>query len=354
MRSDPYATPNPAMVQAVNEMFQHLENLCTDPSLIGSCPEMPGILLEKVLLTPLDRESAEYKAITREYNALREDYLKALVAHPVGRSLALLSVGPDGVQMMEQGRAPSPITDVRAQAGKPIQGRRDAFYCHHVIPKSTRPKDLNSVAINHPNNFVMTKTVRRGRDQSQNPHHLWHALILHPQLHRAPDHPISVYVVRPLFPFYPPLSKGFRSAEQLRETLKRYGAPELPEIWEKRLLEFSNVTNHKPYAVPKEYHELTQSFGDLYQKRNKDPAVNDQLRANLCAKAASFAAEFLPAGAYVNGKRLPPDHKPKVELPTVEPPKDVQPFGKLPVKRSRTTKKGIPANSPQPSTQIKI
>ncbi len=353
MRSDPYAPPDPAMVQAVNEMFQHLENLCSDPSLIGRCPDMPGVLLEKVFLTPLDREGAEYKGITREYNVLREDYLKALVAHPLGRSLALLSVGPDGVQMMEQGRAPSPIAEVRAQPGKPIQGRRDAFYCHHIIPKSTRPEHLVS-AINHPNNFVMTKTVRRGRDQSQNPHHFWHAIILHPQLHRAPDHPIPVYVVRPLFPFYPPLIKGFRSAEQLRETLKQYGAPELPEIWEKRLLEFSNVTNHKPYTVPKEYHELTQSFGDLYQKRNKDPAVNDQLRANLSAKAASLAAQFLPAGAYVNGKPLPPDHKPKTDLPIVESTQKIQSSVDPPVKRSRATKKRVPANSPQPSTQIKI
>jgi hypothetical protein len=59
-------------------------------------------------------------------------------------------------------------------------------------------------------------------------------------------------------------------------------------------------------------------FGDLFKPANKDSAVNKELRASLAEKAAKLAADFLPAGAYLDGKKLPANHKPKRILPVVE------------------------------------
>ena len=199
---------------------------------------------------------------------------------------------------------------------RPPRNVRQSYNCHHVIPKSV---DLASGQnVNHPNNLVLAKTVRRGRDQSENPHHFWHSLLLHPQLHQAPDRDIPLYVVRPLFPIYPPLSQGIRSVEELRQKLRALGAEPLPELWEKRLLAFSAVTRHRPYHVPKRYHEITERFGDLFRSENQVAGVREDAGAALASKAARFAAEFLPAGAYVNGIPLPPDHRPAKTLPVVE------------------------------------
>ena len=59
-------------------------------------------------------------------------------------------------------------------------------------------------------------------------------------------------------------------------------------------------------------------FGDLYKAQNKDPLLNQQMRSSLAEQGARLAADFLPAGAYVNGKQLPPDHKPKKAIPLIE------------------------------------
>jgi hypothetical protein len=125
--------------------------------------------------------------------------------------------------------------------------------------------------------------------------------LLHPQTHNAPATSIPVYVVRPLFPFYPPITQGFRSAEELRTRLQALGAPPLPEIWEKRILEFSKAAKHKAYCVPREFHEITEMFGDLYRPENKDPATNLAARRALAEKSAKQAAEWLPSGAFLNG-----------------------------------------------------
>ena len=309
--------PGPEMINAVSEMLRSLERISADPSIIGSCPELPGIVLDKVEATLRDTDSAEYDDITRDFNNLRAEYLQALVAHPVGRGLALLAVGPEGVAMLDVGRPPSSISEVRIVQDKPMRGRTESYNCHHIVPRGVRSVS-NRISVNHPTNLVLAKTTRRERDQSQNPHHFWHSLLLHPQTHNAPNQPIPVYVVRPLFPFYPPITQGYRSAEELRKKLAALGAPPLPEIWEKRILEFSKASNHRPYVVPKEFHEITRMFGDLFQKENKEPAINRELRARLAEKAANLAAEFLPPGAYLDGKQLPANHKPKRVLPVVE------------------------------------
>jgi hypothetical protein len=353
-RRSQLSAPRPDMVSAVAEMLRNLEQISPDPAIISRCPELPGVVLDKVLATCLDRAGAEYAKVNRDYEALRVDYFKALVAHPIGRVLALLAVGPDGVEMMELGRAPAFVREVRSVRGAPIRGRRDSYNCHHIVPKSVRPES-SAISINYPTNFVVAKTTRRGRDQSENPHHFWHSLFLHPQTHNAPAEPIPVYVVRPLFPFYPPITQGFRTAEELRKKLVSLGAPHLPEIWEQRILEFSKASKHKPYVVPKEFHEITQMFGDLYKAQNKDPAVNQQLRSSLAAKGAQLAAEFLPAGAYVDGKPLPAEHRPKRPIPVIETSQKPDPVIQAPStpRKSRSTKRQLqkPIIQPQPTHQ---
>jgi hypothetical protein len=111
---------------------------------------------------------------------------------------------------MEAGRSPSTLVDTTAPPERAVRGRRVSYNCHHVIPKSVAVAG-GKEAVNHPRNFVIANTTRRGRDQSQNPHHLWHSLLLHPQTHNAPDAEIPIYVVRPLFPFYPPITQGFKT-----------------------------------------------------------------------------------------------------------------------------------------------
>ena len=350
------ATPRPEMVSAVAEMLLNLEQISPDPSIVGRCPELPGIVLDKVLATCLDRDGPDYAQVNRDYEALRVEYFKALVAHPVGRALALLAVGPGGVEMMELGRPPAFVREVYHSQGTPIRGKRDSYNCHHIVPRSVRP-ETNAIAVNHPTNFVVTKTTRRGRDQSENPHHFWHSLILHPQTHNAPTEPIPIYVVRPLFPFYPPMTQGFRTAEELRAKLASLGAAPLPEIWEQRILEFSKASKHKPYVVPKEFHTITQMFGDLYKTQNKDPALNQQLRSSLAAKGAQLAAEFLPAGAYVDGRPLPADHKPKRSIPVVETVQKPDPISRAlsSPRKSRSTKRPLQKPTLQsPSTHQKV
>jgi hypothetical protein len=87
--------PGPKMINAVSEMLRQLEDVSADPSIIGSCPELPGIVLDKIEATVLDRDGPEYARVTREYDRMRAEYFQALVAHPVGRGLALIAVGPD-------------------------------------------------------------------------------------------------------------------------------------------------------------------------------------------------------------------------------------------------------------------
>jgi hypothetical protein len=306
------------MVAAVSEMLAKLEKISPDASLMGRCPDLPGIVLDRVIATSLDRSSPEYKQKTQDYEKLRSEYLKALVAHPVGLALALLAVGTAGVASMEEGYVPSQSVGTSYEPGRPARVQTQNFNCHHIIPKSLRPQS-EAVQINHPSNFVVTDTTRRGRDQSRNSHHLWHSLLLHPQTHNAPtDRPIPIYTVKPLFPFYPPITRGFRSAEELRKNLAALGSPPLPEVWEKRLLEFSKTTGHKAYRVPKEFQEITQRFGDLFRIENKDPKAALQLRSELARQSERFAARFLPAGAYVNGNPLPPEHRPKCVLAVIE------------------------------------
>ena len=53
--------PGPEMVKAVVEMLRNLEEISNDPSIVGQCPELPGVVLDKVSATCLDREGPEYE-----------------------------------------------------------------------------------------------------------------------------------------------------------------------------------------------------------------------------------------------------------------------------------------------------
>src|SRR3979411_903648 len=99
--------PNAEMRAAVDEAIKELEKLISDPALIGACPELPGIVLDRIVGRALDRTSEEYEQTTKAYGKMRGEYLKAFALHPVGRSLSILAVGADGVRMMESGHSRS-------------------------------------------------------------------------------------------------------------------------------------------------------------------------------------------------------------------------------------------------------
>jgi hypothetical protein len=91
-------------------------------------------------------------------------------------------------------------------------------------------------------------------------------------------------------------------------------------------------------------------FGDLFKTQNKDPAVNQQLRSGLAAKGAQLAAEYLPAGAYVNGQPLPAGHTPKRVIPVIESNRQPGPSVQQPSipRKSRSTKRHVPKPIVQP------
>ncbi|MBV8215712.1 MAG: hypothetical protein JOZ08_21055 [Verrucomicrobia bacterium] len=337
-KKQPPPPPRQEMIDAVAEAIREFEKLAADPEVVGACPELPGVVLDRIMGRCLDRKGEEYHTAIAAYDNIRQEYVQALVSHPIGRTLALLAVGPDGVKMMEAGRVPATQADISAPPERALHARKVNYNCHHMIPKSVAVAGGNDV-VNHPRNFVIANTTRRGRDQSQNPHHFWHSLLLHPQTHNAPSGEIPIYVVRPLFPFYPPISQGFKTAEALREHLKNLGAPPLPEVWEKRILEFSKATGHRAYSVPKEFHEITRAFGEFYSPKNKEESANQAVRDALARKVETISAEWLPGDAYVNGRQLGADHVPKHKLPLADSGLTTIPETPLPAKTKSNRKR---------------
>jgi hypothetical protein len=66
---------------------------------------------------------------------MRSEYLRALVAHPVGRALALLAVGAEGVVMLEAGRTPCAVSEFSNRPQQSLRTRREPYNCHHVYPE---------------------------------------------------------------------------------------------------------------------------------------------------------------------------------------------------------------------------
>src|SRR5215472_9776097 len=96
MSRKPHSTPS-----RPDEMLKNLEKLAPDLGIVSACPELPGIVLDQVLGKVQSRDDSDYQEITRNYKSMRSEYLRALAAHPVGRALALLAVGTEGVAMLE-------------------------------------------------------------------------------------------------------------------------------------------------------------------------------------------------------------------------------------------------------------
>jgi hypothetical protein len=61
--------PSVGMCAAVDEAIKELEKLISDPASIGACPELPGIVLDRIVGRPLDRSSEEYEQTTARYAA---------------------------------------------------------------------------------------------------------------------------------------------------------------------------------------------------------------------------------------------------------------------------------------------
>ncbi len=59
--------PSAEMHAAVDEAIKELEKLISDPASIGACPELPGIVLDRIVGRTLDRSSEEYEQTTKAY-----------------------------------------------------------------------------------------------------------------------------------------------------------------------------------------------------------------------------------------------------------------------------------------------
>src|SRR3984893_18527082 len=168
-KTHPPPPPRQEMIDAVAEAIRDFEKLAPDPEIVGACPQLPGIVLDRVLGRPLDRKGEEYQATIKAYGKILEEYFQALVSHPIGRTLSLLAVGSDGVKLMEAGRSPSTLTDTTAPPERAVRGRRVNYNCHHIIPKSVAVTG-GGTAGNHPRNFVKANPTARGKVHSHKPH----------------------------------------------------------------------------------------------------------------------------------------------------------------------------------------
>lgn len=319
-------------------MVEMLERVGTVERILETPPEAPGIALERVRVKTLDREGKAYRRIVREYNRIRPEFLAALAKNPTTRALALLSVGKEGVEMMERGQVPkrkwgeavdrdgvlrdrTTLFQVRAilprgvrRVAAALEKPADRWNCHHVVQKSALPLDGGNP--NDPSNLVVISTFTSGNNR-ENAHHFLHAAILHPQLHLPPGSVTDAYIPRPLFPFYPPTRKAFASVEEVRQELKRLDPKaELPPSWQRRLVAFSRAAGKLPYEVPEECRSAVRTYQNIYyQPENRRPEQEQRARNEAAAEGAVLARWFLPAGARVEGKALPFDHAPRFRLP---------------------------------------
>jgi hypothetical protein len=325
--------PSKEMVLKVDRMLKNLDGLAGPASILQGCPEAPGIVLEKSIVTPLDRESKNYKKIVKEYEKIRPQFLAALASHPVGKSLSLLAVGKEGLELMKKGKVPKKnlgtildedgirrnaiaFYNVKRLRQSRLETIQDSYNCHHIIQKSVLSK--NHPSPNDPSNLVLVQTFKSNNNQ-MNPHHFWHAIFLHPQINGNTQTPQPFYAVRPLFPIYPPIQKPIHSVEQLRKELKILDPQAtLPLSWENKIVAFSRLIGEQPYQIDQKYRKAIKLFQKIHSKENKEPSKNLHIR-NLAAKEAScFAKDWLPAGAIINGIKLPSNHKPKFILPIIK------------------------------------
>ncbi|QSR89143.1 hypothetical protein IT6_02325 [Methylacidiphilum caldifontis] len=328
--------PSREMLFKVDRMIKNLNSLSDPQSILDGCPEAPGIVLEKSTVIPIDRESKEYRKIVKEYEKIRPQFLAALANHPVGKPLSLLAVGKEGWEMMKKGKVPKrnlgsfvdedgirrnaiamySLKRLKRIKTPPHENSQDTYNCHHIIQKSVKATHQRSP--NDPENLVLVQTFKSHNNQF-NPHHFWHALFLHPQINGNTGIAQPYYAVRPLFPIYPPIQKPVQSVEQLRQELKKLDPKTtLPPSWENKIVAFSRLLGNQPYRIPSPYRGTIKIYQKIYSKENREHSNNIQARDTAAQAAGSFALEWLPPGAVINGKRLPFSHKPKFRLPIID------------------------------------
>jgi hypothetical protein len=66
-KNRPPPPPRQEMIDAVAEAMRELENLAPDPDVISACPQLPGIVLDRIVGKPLDRQGEEYQATINGY-----------------------------------------------------------------------------------------------------------------------------------------------------------------------------------------------------------------------------------------------------------------------------------------------
>src|SRR5258708_26855602 len=96
-KNHPPPPPRQEMIDAVAEAIRDFEKLAPDPEIVGACPQLPGIILDRVLGRPLDRKGEEYQATIKDYDKIREAYFQELRSPTNGRTIDLCALGPDGV-----------------------------------------------------------------------------------------------------------------------------------------------------------------------------------------------------------------------------------------------------------------
>lgn len=258
-------------------------------------PEVAGMVLEPVQMRLLDRDGGEYKQVCNEYAGYRKKYCKGLAQNPTTRALALLAVGKGGVRELEAGRVP--------------QG----FNRHHIFQKSAATVDPDHRKINDFSNLVLLDT---NSNPSRNPHHFLHGAILHSQTNEPAGTVSTVYNPRPAFPIYPPITQAFKSTGEVKahlESLEKGSSQNLPDSWAKKIVAFSEATDHKRHAIPEQFHNLVKGFSNIYSAGGKDE--QKRRRDELAKDAEKVTASYVPAGAVINGKKLPADHQPSVHIP---------------------------------------
>lgn len=342
------------------------------PALIRRGPrEAPGVVLQKTKVRILDRHGSEYKRNVLEYQRTRAEFLRDLAAHPVGRSLALIALGKEGVEALEQGRLPKwptgawvtvssppmvkigskktwerlPIRgpifpkdrplgplphNLKTARGKPVSypphaakdqksQSSEGYQCHHIVQKSTLSVNDPS-GVNDPCNLVVVQTLRSGNNQ-RNWHHYWHAGFLHPQTHLAAGSLATVYFVRPLFPVYPPIRQAFHTVEEVQEALQKLDPnAKLPRAWAQRLVAFSEAVGHREPLVPEKCREAIRAFQEIHLSPDHDPEDEERRRQRAAELGAPWACQWLPPGAQVLGKCVPKDQEHKTPLAVISEP----------------------------------
>jgi len=62
----PPAPPRQEMIDAVAEAIREFEKLAANPEVAGACPELPGVVLDRIMGLCLDRKGEEYKTTIKE------------------------------------------------------------------------------------------------------------------------------------------------------------------------------------------------------------------------------------------------------------------------------------------------